>query len=208
MKHLVAACAAALLSGCAGGLHSSAPAVQAYVLRAAAPAPPAGVVPLGSLRISRPTAAPGLDSDHISILQPDQRLGFYAASRWASALPDVIESLAVQTFRASGSFRSVEDSHAAFPTEYLLQITVRRFEADYQEQSGAPVIHVTFDCMLGRQSTRELVAMFVAESSENATANRLASVVAAFEHAADAALASAAEQSAAAIKTSTTRAPP
>ena len=208
MKHPVAALAATLLSGCAGGLHSSAPPVQAYVLRAHAPAALPSGAPVGSVRIARPTAAPGLESDHIAILQPDQRLGFYAASRWAAALPDVLESLAVQTFRGSGGFRSVEDSRAAFPTDYLLQITVRRFEADYAEQSGAPVIHVTLDCLLGRQSTRELVATFVAESSEKAAANRLGSVVAAFEQAADAALAGAAEQSASAIRTATARASP
>ena len=37
---------------------------------------------LGSLQIARPTAAPGLYSEHIIIVQPDHRMSFYAGSRW------------------------------------------------------------------------------------------------------------------------------
>jgi ABC-type uncharacterized transport system auxiliary subunit len=208
VKQLVAVFAAALAVSCSGGLHSSAPPVQAYVLRAAPAGAPANTGPLASLRIARPASAPGLDSDHIVILQPDHRLGFYAASRWAAALPDVVESLAVQTFRDSGLYRTVEDSRGSFPADYLLQITIRRFEADYTEQAGTPVIHVTLDCLLGRQTSRELVATFVAESSQSVAANRLGSVVAGFEQAADTALTTAAERAATAIRTSTARAPP
>jgi ABC-type uncharacterized transport system auxiliary subunit len=208
VKRLLALMAAALGGGCTSGLHSSAPPVQAYVLRAAPPAAAPSSPSLISVRIPRPVSAPGLDSDRIVILRPDRQMGFYAASRWAAALPDVVEALAVQTLRGSGLYGMVEDSHGAFPTDYLLQITIRRFEADYSEQAGAPIIHVTLDCLLGRQTSRELIASFVAESTQSVGTNRMASVVAGFEQAADAALATAAERTSAAIKTSTVRPPP
>ena len=211
---LTALPALVLAAGCSGGFHSSAPPVQAYVLHAppAAAAPEASAAPVvpahASLRIARPASAPGLDSDHIAILERDRRFGFYAGSRWAAPLPEVVESLAVQLFRDSGRFRTVEDSRGSFPADYLLQITIRRFEADYSEQPGAPIIHVTLDCLLGRQTSRELVATFVAESSQSVAANRLSTVVAGFEQAADAALAEAVERAAGAIRTSTSRGSP
>jgi cholesterol transport system auxiliary component len=215
---LVALLVIALVAGCSSGFRSSAPPVQAYVLHAAsvaapaaasaaAPAPAAAGT-LVSLRIARPASAPGLDSDHIAILERDRRFGVYAGSRWAAPLPEVVESLAVQTFRDSGRFRTVEGSRGSFPADYLLQITIRRFEADYSEQSDTPVIRVTLDCILGRQASRELVATFVAESSQSAAANRLSSVVGGFEQAADTALAAAAERAASAIRTSTSRGAP
>lgn len=120
----------------------------------------------------------------------------------------MVEALSVETFRGSGLFTVVEDSRGSFPAEYLLQITIRRFEAEYGGEPGAPVVHVSLECMLGRQPNRELLASFIAESTESAAGNKLSAVVAAFERAADSALATAAERTATAIRTSTSRSPP
>ena len=206
IRRLAALAATAALAGCGGGLHSDAPAVQAYVLRAAPPAVAPAADALASLRLMRPYASPGLDTDRIMLLESDRRLSYYAASRWAAALPDVVESLAVDTLRASGAWSAVEDSHSSFVADYYLQITIRRFEADYTEQP-APVVHVSLSCMLGRRADRELIAAFPAEASASAAANHLSSVVAAFQQAADAALAAAAARAGEALRTSPDRSP-
>ena len=201
---------AALASACAG-FHSSVQPDQTYYLRphpaGAAGAGAAGAAP-GSLRVGRPAASPGLDSARIMLVEADHRMNFYAGSRWPGPAPQVIESLAVATLRASGAWSAVEDSSSPFPGDYLLGLVVRRFEADYGAGGTAPVVQVALDCTLGRHAGREVIATFTASASAPAAANRLGEVVAAFEQATDAALASLAQQAAEAARADAQRTPP
>jgi len=201
------------LAACVGGLRSNAPPIASYVLRAA-PAPAAGA-PQGiaaSLRVLQPTAAPGFGSDRILILSSDGHLDFYAASRWAASLPAVVEQLAVETLRRAGPWRTVEGSRGAFPTDYVLDIRIRRFDADYGSDSAggsaAPLVHVALDCSVGRSSGRELIASFSAERTVAAEHNRLGAVVAAFQRAADEALAEIDARATAAVNSSRAPSPP
>lgn len=191
------------IAGCSGLLHSNAPAVQIYTLRAASAS--AGADPTravgASLRVAHPLAGPGLGTSQIVLLQPDHRLNVYAASAWAADAPVLLESVAVEALRGSGYWRSVQDAESPFPSDYLLQISIRRFDADYSGGTDAPpTVRVTLDCTLGREEGREVVASFVAGGSAVAGANRLSDVVAAFQQATDAAMASLSQQVAAAVK--------
>ncbi len=149
-----------------------------------------------SIRIARPTPAPGLDSTHIVLLESDRRMSYYMASRWPAPIPEMVEELAMQTLAASGSWSSVQGSAGQFPTDYILQIRIRDFEADYGQAAGtgsnaiAPEVHVALECTVGRRSGRDVIATFLVEGSAKADSNRLAQVVAAFEQATSVALAS------------------
>jgi cholesterol transport system auxiliary component len=203
---LLTACAALAVSGCTGLFRSTAPPEQTYLLRA--PAPPAAAAPaappgaalaspaaLPSIRVSQPGADPGLDSPRIILVQADHRLNFYSGSRWAGPVPDLIEALTVETLRASGGWQSVLDADSPFPSDYLLRIRVRRFEADYTGGGPAPEVHVVLDCIVGRREGREVLASFIAQGTATAAADRMSAVVAAFEQATDEALSSLAQQS-------------
>jgi ABC-type uncharacterized transport system auxiliary subunit len=190
-----------ILEACSGGLHSDTPATQVYVLRATAH-PRTEQRAETSLRVGRPVGAPGLNSDHILLVQSDHRMGYYVASRWPADLPSVVEALAVDTLRATGAWSTVQDSASAFSSDYLLQIVIRRFEADYTVSAAAPEVHVVLDCTVGRRAGREIVDSFVAEGSAVAAANRLGDVVSAFEEASNKALDEIAVRSAQAVKTS------
>jgi ABC-type uncharacterized transport system auxiliary subunit len=185
---VVSVIAAGALMGCAGGLHSDSPATQVYVIRATSHPQAAANAPTFSLHIVRPVADPGLDSDHIVLVQADHKMSYYVASRWPADLPSVVESLAVDTLRGRGAWSTVQPSSSAFPADYLLQIVIRRFEADYSAGGSAPEVHVVLDCTVGRRVGREIVGSFIAEGSSTAAANRLGDVVAAFEVAANQAL--------------------
>jgi cholesterol transport system auxiliary component len=204
---LLAALMCAALAACSGLLHSNARPDQVYFLRATPSQgnPPGGVVK-ASLRLSPPNAAPGLESAQIVLVQPDRRMSFYLASRWPASTPNVVETLAIEKLRGSGLWQSVGDATSAFPADYVLQMTIRRFEADYGDAGGAsaggghaPVVHVVLDCMLGRREGREVIATFLAEGAAPAAANKLSAVVAAFETAANAALDSLSAQAAQAV---------
>jgi cholesterol transport system auxiliary component len=201
------------LTGCSGLFRSNAKPEQIYFLRppasaaesaAAAPAPaapasagpasagpasaaPAPAAPV-SLRVARPLADPGLDTTHIMLVQADYRMNFYSGSRWPAPAPEVIESLAVQTLRASGEWASVQDSASPFPADYLLQVHMRRFEADYTAGGEAPSVHVVLDGTIGRRQGREVLATFTVAGSAAASSNHLSQVVAAFEQATGTAL--------------------
>lgn len=209
---------AAAMVGCSAGLHSDAPATQIYILRAASAATPAATTngaaiaqPLNaagsvnadapSLQLPRPSADPGLSSEQIMLVRSDHRLDSFNGSSWAGALPDVVSTLALDTLRASGQWAAVQESPSPFVADYLLQIDIRRFEADYTDGGVAPKVRVVLECTLARRIGRDLVTTFVAEASAEASENRMGAVVAAFEKAANAALAVVAERSALAAKT-------
>ena len=196
---LTTVCALAALSGCSGLFHSNARPEQVYYLRATPG--PQGIAPIAtSLRLNRPTAGPGLEGTPIMLVQSDRRMSFYEEARWPAVPANLVEMLAVEKFRGSGAWQSVADSTSPFPSDYVLLVHVRRFEADYTGGTVAPEIHVVLDCIIGKREGREVITSFLAESSVPAAANRLGAVVAAFEAAANAALDSMQTQAAAAIR--------
>ena len=214
MRRMTAALAlslGAVAAGCTGNLfHSDAKPEQTYLLRApaaegaastgtastgTAALPPAA--PLEPIQVGHPLATPGLDGPHIILVQADHRMNFYLGSRWPAPLPDMVEAMAVETLRASGEWQSVQDSGSPFIPQYLLSISVRRFEADYTRAKSAPQVAVVLDCTLGAREGRELVASFVAEGSAMAASDHMSEVIAAFETASSTALASMSQQAAA-----------
>lgn len=178
------------LTGCGGFFDSKLEPPQTYVLRLPSSATPATAATAGSLLVQRPEAGPGLDSDRIALLRSDRRFDLYAASRWAAPAPDVVESAIVDALRGTGNFSAVFDDSAPFAPKYVLRITLRRFEADYTAagEGAAPTVHVVLDCTLSRHRDRTLLASFTAQGSARADADRLNSVVAAFESATAAAV--------------------
>jgi ABC-type uncharacterized transport system auxiliary subunit len=144
-------------------------------------------------------SAPGLESDHIVLVQPDHKMSYYIASRWPGDLSSVVEALTVDTLRTTGDWTSVQDSGSAFSSDYMLQIVIRRFEADYSTGT-VPEVHGMLDCIGGRRAGREVIGSFIAEATATASANRLGAVVGAFEEAANHALADIATRTAQAVQ--------
>jgi cholesterol transport system auxiliary component len=176
------------LTGCGSLLESKLAAPQTYVLRLPAMAAPAAEPNTGSVLVLRPESGPGLDSNRIALLRSDRRFDFYAASLWAAPAPDMVESVIIDALRGTGTFAAVFDDAAPYAPRYDLRITLRRFEADYTAGEAAPTVYVVLDCMLGRHRDRALLASFTAQGSARATEDRMNSVVAAFEAAANSAV--------------------
>jgi cholesterol transport system auxiliary component len=191
------------LAGCGGVFESKLAAPQTYVLRLPPPAAPAAVPTAGSILVQRPEASPGLESNRIALLRADRRFDFFAASLWAAPAPDVVESVVVDALRGTGTFAAVFDDAAPFAPRYDLRVTLRRFEADYVNEGSAgaevPTVHVVLDCTLGRRRDRVLLASFTAQGSARADADRMGSVVAAFEAAMSGAVAQLTQATTAAV---------
>lgn len=176
------------LSGCSG-LHSNVAPNQVYSLSPPLPAPVEHPAPaLATLKVLRPLCAPGLDSDAMVLTRGSQRVDFFAHSRWAAQLPELVQSAAIDALRAAGRFRAVQSDAAPLDADYLLQLEIRRFQAEYQGE-GAPTIRVQLVATLGRRSDRGLISSVVAASDVPAGANRMQNLSAAFESALGQALA-------------------
>jgi ABC-type uncharacterized transport system auxiliary subunit len=187
------------LSGCAGLLHSTAPALQLYVL-----APPevvtvvfdAGRPPPSSapriaaptLRIDPPLPGPALNTDRIALLRSGNRLDYYAGSRWSAPLADLVSDLQLRVFRNDPAWSAVADERSGFSTDYLLQTSIDRFTAEYATEGGPPQIHVDLHGLLIRRSDGALIGSFAVSDKGVAKENRMASVIAAFSWVADQAL--------------------
>lgn len=195
VRYALLACASSLLllAGCAGNLlKSDAPAPETFRLAVTA-APAAGDVatatarPPLALAVARPRAASSLDTDRIAVLATGNRFDYYAGARWAEAAPLMLQANLVGALAATGQFSAVDAGPARAPSELLLDVELRRFEAvspGADASTGpAPVVHVQAQASLVDSRRGVRIASFVSEATMPATDNRLGAVVAAFERA-------------------------
>lgn len=193
--------AAAGLSGCiSGGLHSSQPQQQQYLLSLAAapgadalksvaaadagtaPAAPGGLDAARSLQVLLPAAAPGLEGDGIAVLRPGGQLDDYTGARWAAPAPQMLQTLAIESLRRAARFSLVESDSAPFAADWVLRLELTHFEADYAGD-GPPTVRVGLVATLGQRNARRAVVNLTVDTHAPAQADRMHAVVAAFESA-------------------------
>jgi cholesterol transport system auxiliary component len=182
-----------LLAGCTGGLFKSDAAAPAtFRLGSAAPAATVGAAtaPLPyAIAVARPRAAAALDTDRIAVSAAGNRFDYYADARWASAAPQIVQERLVAALATTGQFGGgVFAAPARVPSEWLLDVELRRFEAvtsgaDASAPSAAPVVHVQLQVSLVDSRRGARVTSFVSEAAVPAAANRLSDVIAAFDRA-------------------------
>ena len=176
--------AALSLAGCTSSLlETDMPASTNYVLAPAAMV--ASTVPRTQvdLSIGRPDLSPGLDTQRIAVLKGRQ-LDYYRAARWGGTAVEVVQSVLVASLQDQQLFRSVTAEQARVAGDYVLDVEVRDFQAEYASDSAAPLVHVSMVGRLIRIVDRKLVATISSAAQEQAADNRLSVVVASFETAA------------------------
>jgi cholesterol transport system auxiliary component len=175
---LAAACAA-----CGSLLETELPASTNYVLAPAPAAAESGTRSDADLSIGRPDLAPGLDTERIAVLKGRQ-LDYYRGAQWGGRATEVVQTLLVDSFEDQRLFRSVTAEQSRIASDYVLDVSVRDFQAEYASDNGAPTAHVTVLGRLVRVADRQLVDTFAATAQNRAADNRMSAVAAAFETAA------------------------
>ncbi len=178
MRTILVAAAAALATGCFGGLNDAPPPPLVY--RIEAPPIEAGAPVAADLRVVVAGSAPGLDGHGIAGRWPGSRLDYLAGARWADDLPRLVQAALVQSLQDSGRLRSVQGDLGRFRATHTLVVEVRRFEADYTA-GGLPVASVALAVTLGRDEDRRVLSEFTASASVPAGENRQSAVVAALD---------------------------
>lgn len=161
---------------------SDAPVPSAYVI-AAAPAGSVTGAPVTQVDISigRPDFAPGLDTERIAVLKGRQ-LDYYRGVRWGARTVEVVQTMLVSSINDQQLFRSVTAEQARVASDYMLDVEVRNFEADYA--SGAvPDAHVMIIGRLIRVVDRKLVTTVTSNARVAAREESMGAVAAAFESA-------------------------
>ena len=158
------------------------------------------------LSIGRPDLAPGLDTERIAVLKGRQ-LDYYRGAQWGGRATEVVQTLLVDSFEDQQLFRSVTSEQSRVSSEYVLDVSVRDFQAEYASDNDAPTAHVTILGRLIRVTDRQLVETFAATAQSKAADNRLSAVAAAFETAAHKVVLELAQKTAAAIAADAEQAP-
>lgn len=187
------------LSGCFGKLlESKVEEPQVYVLSPLNPAT-ASVAYGTQLAVSWPSAAPGLDTPRIAVLRDGNRLDYFYGARWGGSAPQVVQSFVVAFLQAQEGFKNVVAESARVDADYLLELELRDFQAEYG-RGAAPEVNVNLVGTLIEIKSRRSLALLRAEARVKAEENRLGSVVPAFQSALQQASAALSEQLAAKLK--------
>ncbi|MEO8315018.1 MAG: ABC-type transport auxiliary lipoprotein family protein [Pseudomonadota bacterium] len=197
----------ALLCGCSGLLRNEAAPDHIYVLHAA-PATGSGQPLSAVVSVPRLAVAPGLDTDRIALLRGGNELDYYAASRFGEPLPKVLSALVLQSMNGGDGFATaVSTERAALPGDFELQLTVRRFEAEYAAPLSPPLAQVAIDCLLVAGAPRRVLGHCDAAATEPAGADRMSEIVLALERATQKALAEVRTKAVALAKTMAAKQP-
>jgi cholesterol transport system auxiliary component len=115
-------------------------------------------------------------------------MDYYADARWTDAVPVLLQAKLVETFEKSGRIRAVAGTSDAVRADYLLEGTLRDFQANYSSPTGAPTIAVDIVVRIVKVGRSDIVASRDFHQEAPAARNDIPSVVAAFNEASGAAL--------------------
>jgi len=175
---LVLAC-----TGCASTLLGpNGDTLEVYRLDVAAVPGAAARLPL-VLVVSRPRAAPSLDTGRIAVVQPDSRFDYFAGMRWSDAAPQMLQPLLVNALQSGGRYEAVLAAPSRAAADLLLEVELRRFEAAYAAVGAAPRVRVEMHATLVDARRGQRISSLLASAEAEAAANRRGEVVAAFERA-------------------------
>lgn len=204
----VAMLAGSLLQGCTSGLlESQVAAPEVYRLGQVSTAADPGARPPSTpaltlaLTVARPRASQALDTDRIAVVPQPRRFDYYADVRWAEPAPQMLQQNLVAALEASGRFAGVLAAPARVPSELLLDVEVRHFEAVAESPGATPEVHVQVQTSLVDMRRAARLASFTSEARVAAADNRRGAIVAAFDEASARVIADVVERAAAAVPT-------
>ena len=189
MKRVASMLVAALAcSACSGGLLKS-DIEPPDVYRLSATEVQHGGQTLGlALAVARPRAPAALDTDRLAVVKPGLGFDYFAGMRWAEPAPSMLQQLLVQALAADGRFATTVAAPSRVPTELLLDVELRRFEAVDAGEGQTPRVDVEIQGSLVDLRDRRRVGSFSAVASATASERRRPALIRAFQQATDAAV--------------------
>lgn len=176
--------AAGLSAGCVGSVFESDLEPPALYRLSAPVVEATGPASTQAITVARPRSASSLDTERIAVVTPDHGFDYLAGARWADPAPQLVQQLLVGTLAAGGGFATAVAAPSRVPTDLLLDVEVRRFEAVYASVDAAPRVQVELQTSLVDTRRGVRLASFESRAEALAERNDRRAVVAAFEQAA------------------------
>jgi cholesterol transport system auxiliary component len=109
-----------------------------------------------AITVARPRSVSSLDTDRIAVTTPGHGFDYLAGARWADTAPQMVQQLLVDTLMDEGRFATAVAAPSRVPTDMLLEVELRRFEAVYASVGESPRILVQLQANLvdDRRGTR------------------------------------------------------
>lgn len=181
------AASTALIAGCGalGAVGDAGSAPQLYDL--VPPSRQLTAMPLAmplQLVIAEPDASGGVEGNRITLKPSPVEVQYYAGARWVDRTPRLVQTLLIEDVEAMGLVASVERQSVGVRGDYMLKSDIRSFEAVYSGTPGdqnPPTITVAINFKLVRQRDGRIIGSRTFEARGPAAANRIESIVGAFD---------------------------
>jgi len=186
-KLLAPAAALALLMLAACSSLGPGPAPQLYVL--APQLGPLADAPQVSAQfvVAEPDTPESLNTPRIALTR-GVMLDYYAGAAWADRVPALIQGSLVDALDKSGKIAAVASDTQGVRGDFRLETQLKDFTAHYDTPDGPPTITVRIVAKLVESDGRQIVASLDSVHSQQAGANTVPEVVAAFDSALSASL--------------------
>ena len=170
------------LTGC-GGLLSEAPKRQLYRLEPAIAAP-AGLPHIAAqLLVAVPVAPAGLDTARIALSRTPESLDYFADAEWTDRAPLLVQTALVDAFEKSGAVAAVARDTVGLRADYVLETSLREFQAVYDSPSAPPHVTVTLTAKLVKIPERKIVGQTSIRRQASAAGADIPAVIRAFDEA-------------------------
>jgi cholesterol transport system auxiliary component len=176
-----------LCTGCFGSaLKSDNEAPDLYRLAApSASSATAGSGPVlaQAITVARPRSASSLDTERIAVTTPGHGFDYLAGARWADTAPQMVQQMLVDRLMSGGHFATAVAAPSRVPTDMLLEVELRHFEAIYASVGEPPQVLVELQGNLVDVRRGVRVASFGSRAEATAAMNTRTAIVAAFDDA-------------------------
>jgi len=170
------------LAGCSGLFGGSAPA---HLYRVTPKSTYPANLPHRAVQIlvDAPLAPAGLDTSRIALSRSAVSIDYFADSEWTDRAPLLVQTAMVESFENSGTINAIDRESVGLRADFILKTEIRHFEAVYDSPNGPPDVWAAINVRLVNPSNRDIVAQSSFERRQQASANDVPNVIAAFDEA-------------------------
>jgi len=143
----------------------------------------AGAAPAQAITVARPRSVSSLDTERIAVTTPGHGFDYLAGARWADTAPQMVQQMLVDRLISGGRFATAVAAPSRVPTDLLLEVELRHFEAIYASVGEPPQVLVELQGNLVDVRRGVRVASFGSRAEAAAARNDRTAVIAAFEDA-------------------------
>ena len=169
------------MTACSSVLPKGAPAPRLYTLNAPEMQPRPDQVISTRLQVLLPQATPGLETERIVLRNTDNRVDYFADTKWTGTLTTLVQSLVVEGFDNTQQLEAVGSDLVAINPNYNLLVEIRDFQAEYLKGQTNPRARIRLTVKLIKADTHDIVITRTYDERETATGNTLQEIIPAFD---------------------------